>query len=67
MTDCSASARISKGQGWLLKEKGREQFWPKKGQFALYNEKMRRTPLRVNNTSIRHTKLQSIIGHFHSI
>jgi hypothetical protein len=40
---CSASARISKGHGYqgflkkragisrLLKEKGREQFWPKKG------------------------------------
>jgi hypothetical protein len=26
----SASARISKGQGCLFKEKGREQFWPKK-------------------------------------
>jgi hypothetical protein len=24
----------------LLKEKGREQFWPKKGQFALYKEKL---------------------------
>jgi hypothetical protein len=23
----------------LLKEKGREQFWPKKGQFASYKEK----------------------------
>jgi hypothetical protein len=39
----SASARISKGQGCLLnmlKEKGREHFWPKKGQFASYKEKL---------------------------
>jgi hypothetical protein len=38
----SASARISKGQGIsrLLKEKGREQFWQKKGQFASYKEKL---------------------------
>jgi hypothetical protein len=32
----SASARISKGAGTtkLLKEKGREQFWPKKGNLC---------------------------------
>jgi hypothetical protein len=24
----------------LLKENGREQFWPKKGQFASYKEKL---------------------------
>jgi hypothetical protein len=33
----SASARISKGQAGIsrfLKEKGREQFWPKKGNLC---------------------------------
>jgi hypothetical protein len=32
----SASAGISR----LLKEKGREQFWPKKGQLSSYKEKL---------------------------
>jgi hypothetical protein len=36
----------------LLKEKGREQFWPKKGQFASYKEKLEKwtefTTFRVN-------------------
>jgi hypothetical protein len=33
---CSASARISKGQGYqgFFKEKGKEQFWPKKGNLC---------------------------------
>jgi hypothetical protein len=37
----------------LLKEKGREQFWQKKGQFASYKEKLEKwtefTTFRVNN------------------
>jgi hypothetical protein len=36
----------------LLKEKGREQFWQKKGQFAFYKEKLEKwtefTTFRVN-------------------
>jgi hypothetical protein len=36
----------------LLKEKGREQFWPKKGQFVSYKEKLEKwtefTIFRVN-------------------
>jgi hypothetical protein len=37
----SASARTSKGQGyhWLLKEKGREQFWQKRA-ISSYKEKL---------------------------
>jgi hypothetical protein len=27
-------------KGRDIKEKGREQFWPKKGQFASYKEKL---------------------------
>jgi hypothetical protein len=44
----SASARISKGQGYqlrLLKEKGREQFWPKRTICVVQGKtlKMRKT------------------------
>jgi hypothetical protein len=51
----SASARISKGQGYqvFLKEKGREQFWPKKDNLHLTRKNLKNgqnfTPFRVNN------------------
>jgi hypothetical protein len=31
---------FQKGRDIKLEEKGREQFWPKKGQFASYKEKL---------------------------
>jgi hypothetical protein len=58
LQEISASSRISKGQGYqglILKEKGREQFWPKKGNLCctrknFKNEKNGQnfTPFRVN-------------------
>jgi hypothetical protein len=39
----SASARISKGQGYqgFFKGKGREQFWPKKGNLRRTRENLK--------------------------
>jgi hypothetical protein len=36
----SASARISKGQGYQGFLRKREQFWPKKGNSTSYKEKL---------------------------
>jgi hypothetical protein len=51
----SASARISKGQGYQgvrLKEKGREQFWPEKGNLRRTRKNLKNgqnfTTFRVN-------------------
>jgi hypothetical protein len=50
----SASARISKGQGYqvFLWKRAGEQFWPKKGNLRSYKEKLEIwtdfTPFRVN-------------------
>jgi hypothetical protein len=54
MKCASASARISKGQGSsLLKEKGREQLWPKKGNLSRTRKNLKNehnfTPFMVNN------------------
>jgi hypothetical protein len=56
----SVSSRISKGQGYqsrLFKEKGREQFWPKKGNLRHKRKNLKNGQ---NFTTFRANKMFSI-------